>query len=321
MPFYGELIALLTTLSWSLCVFPFAEAARRLNPNATNILRLLLAVLLLSFATLLIADISPIALFTGPSTQHWLWLGLSGLIGLSLGDYLSFTTYTILGTRTGTIFTTLAPGVALSLGYIMLHETINSIGIIGIGVTVVGVISVILSKKAPIVHYADYGSKRMGITLGILAAVCQGVGLVFAKKAFTNLPVGDAINPVHATWVRMVVALLSVLLLNIMMGKLRPAIAVIKQNENKGVQFTLLGTLFGPVIGVSLSLYTIGLIPVSVAQTIFSLVPVLVLPLSYLFYREKITYRAVIGMCVALTGVFLLIWRNELQQHISTLFS
>jgi drug/metabolite transporter (DMT)-like permease len=106
-----------------------------------------------------------------------------------------------------------------------------------------------------------------------------------------------------------------------MMGKLRPAIAVIKQNENKGVQFTLLGTLFGPVIGVSLSLYTIGLIPVSVAQTIFSLVPVLVLPLSYLFYREKITYRAVIGMCVALTGVFLLIWRNELQQHISTLFS
>jgi drug/metabolite transporter (DMT)-like permease len=52
----------------------------------------------------------------------------------------------------------------------------------------------------------------------------------------------------------------------------------------------------------------------SIAQTIFSLVPVFVLPLSYLFYKEKITSRAILGAAIAIIGVMILIWREQLVQ-------
>jgi drug/metabolite transporter (DMT)-like permease len=51
----------------------------------------------------------------------------------------------------------------------------------------------------------------------------------------------------------------------------------------------------------------------SVAQTIFSLVPVFVLPLSYLFYSEKITLKSIIGALIAITGVIVLIWRDDIR--------
>jgi hypothetical protein len=44
----GILFALLTTLSWSICIFPFTEATRRLGASPLNHFRLLLAIVLLT---------------------------------------------------------------------------------------------------------------------------------------------------------------------------------------------------------------------------------------------------------------------------------
>jgi drug/metabolite transporter (DMT)-like permease len=54
-----------------------------------------------------------------------------------------------------------------------------------------------------------------------------------------------------------------------------------------------------------------------VAQTIFSLVPVFAIPLAYLFHKEKITVRIIIGAILAITGVIVLIWRNSLVEIIT----
>ena len=84
------------------------------------------------------------------------------------------------------------------------------------------------------------------------------------------------------------------------------------KNQNNGIPFAVAGTVFGPVLGVSFSMYAVSLINASVAQTIFSLVPVFALPLSYFFYKEKITWQALAGAVIAVIGVLLLIWRDEL---------
>ncbi|MBK9798513.1 MAG: EamA family transporter [Bacteroidetes bacterium] len=60
-------------------------------------------------------------------------------------------------------------------------------------------------------------------------------------------------------------------------------------------------------------MYAVSLINVSVAQTLFSLVPVMVLPLAIIFYHEKISFKSAIGAVVAISGVVILIWRNELM--------
>ena len=99
-------------------------------------------------------------------------------------------------------------------------------------------------------------------------------------------------------------------------GKLRIVAKPLMENKNNGIKYTIAGTIFGPVIGVSLSMSAISLLnnKPSVAQTIFSLVPVVVLPLSFLFYREKITLKSVLGALIAIAGVLILIWREELLQ-------
>ena len=81
------------------------------------------------------------------------------------------------------------------------------------------------------------------------------------------------------------------------------------------------GTVFGPVIGVCLSMLSVSLLHVSVAQTIFSLVPVFVLPLAFLFYKEPITLKSLSGALISVSGVMILIWRDELAARLQILFN
>ena len=64
-------------------------------------------------------------------------------------------------------------------------------------------------------------------------------------------------------------------------------------------------------MGVTLSLLTIQKLEVAVAQTIFALLPLFVLPISLIIYKERITSQSVFACLLALVGVLLLIWRNE----------
>jgi drug/metabolite transporter (DMT)-like permease len=73
----------------------------------------------------------------------------------------------------------------------------------------------------------------------------------------------------------------------------------------------LLGTFFGPVLGVSFSLLAIQYLEVAAAQTIFALLPIVVLPINFFYYKEKITIQAVFACLIAVLGVFILIWRNN----------
>ena len=64
-------------------------------------------------------------------------------------------------------------------------------------------------------------------------------------------------------------------------------------------------------MGVTLSLFAIQKLEVAVAQTIFALLPLFVLPISYFVYKEKVTVQSVFACIIALIGVLLLIWRNR----------
>lgn len=315
--FYGELMAILTTLSWTICIFPFTEASRRLGPNTVNHYRLVLAVILLSFILIAFKGFNIEELFIKPHFNNWIWLGLSGIIGLTLGDYFGFTMYAIVGTRLGSLFASLSPGAALIFGYILLGEQVNYIGILGIIITSLGVAWISLSK-AEHAQIPDYGHGKIskGIMFGVLSAICQGVGLVLAKKGFYNPKLNEEINPIHATWIRMVTATITIFIISSIAGKFKTISQPILNNQNNGIKYMIAGTIFGPVIGVSMSLYTISILNVSMAQTIFSLVPVFVLPIAYWMYKEKITIKALLGALIATLGVIMLVWRNEISSFV-----
>jgi drug/metabolite transporter (DMT)-like permease len=318
--YYGEVIALLTTLSWSIGIFPFTEASRRLGPNSVNHFRLILAVLFLSIITICALPVGLPGLFTGPLPEHWLWFGLSGVIGLALGDHFAFTAFAILGPRITSIFSTLAPAAALCTGYYIIGERINLPGVIGIVITISGVIWLTMSKKEQSqIPKSVHGNIRTGILYGILSAACQGVGLVLANKGFTYKLDGAELPFFQATWLRMFCATVVIFALTALRGKLRSVMQPVIINKEKGNWYALAGTIFGPVIGVSLSMYSVSLLKdkPSVAQTIFSLMPIVALPLAVLIYKEKVNARAIAGALIAIAGVVILIWREEIAALIN----
>src|SRR5690348_5752462 len=93
----GILFALLTTFSWSIGIFPFTQAARRLGSNSLNHFRLLLATVLLATAGIIIDGSAYAQLFSREYLDAWFWFGLSGIVGLTIGDYFAFSMYAILG--------------------------------------------------------------------------------------------------------------------------------------------------------------------------------------------------------------------------------
>ncbi|MBA3972414.1 MAG: DMT family transporter, partial [Bacteroidetes bacterium] len=219
--YLGELVAIGTTISWSIGIFPFTEAARRMGPNPVNHVRLVFAVVFLTIISLLYLPLSITELFSSPLPEHWIWFGASGAVGLALGDYFGFTSFAILGPRVGSIFTTLAPAAALCSGFFIIGERINLIGIVGIMITIAGVIWLTLSRSAKSeMKDHEYGNVGRGILFGILSAVCQGVGVVLANKGFQSQINETDLPFFQATWIRMVSATAVIFLITIVSGNL-----------------------------------------------------------------------------------------------------
>ncbi len=309
----GIIFALLTTLSWSICIFPFTQAARKLGVNPLNNFRLILATLIIGIVSLLHGLNNFFEIFSYSYLNAWIWLGISGIIGLTIGDYFAFAMYRVLGARTGSVLTTFAPAAALILGALLINERISFIGIIGIAITITGVNFVSLGKsEREKIPDHGHGSIAYGIFTGILAALCQGAGLVLAKKgmmANNNIQ----LDPVYATFMRLVAASTSLLVFTLLFGKIKEVFLPLILNKNNGLKYAFTGTIFGPVLGVGLSLFTVSQIDPSIAQTIFSLVPAFAFILSVLFFREKITRNSLIGLIVSIAGVIILIWRDKIK--------
>lgn len=315
----GIFFALLTTLSWSIGIFPFTEASRRFGTETLNNFRLLLATILIGVFCFFSGQHFQ-ELFSEKYFQAWLWLGLSGIVGLTIGDGFGFVMYAILGARAGSALTTLAPCAAVLLGNVLLNEHVNAIGIVGMLITIFGVMYLSLGKtEQNQMPDHGHGSLLKGIIFGIIAALCQGAGLVLAKKGFLEQEVMHSpIAPFEATFVRMSIATLIMMLYTIIRGKIKSVFLPVIQNKNNGIPYSIAGTIFGPTLGVTLSLYTVTLIDVGVAQTIFSLVPVVVLLIAAIFFKENFSKRSFAGLLLAIAGVMILIWREKIH---SMLFS
>jgi drug/metabolite transporter (DMT)-like permease len=143
----GLLAAILTVFSWTIGTFSFAHASRIANPASVNRVRLLYAFVVLGIMTCIISAMSPIQLFSLPEESHYLWFGLSGIIGLTLGDYFAFTAYHILGSRRTSLFSSFAPGAALFAGMFFVDEQLSFLGIIGMFISIIGVLLLSLSKN------------------------------------------------------------------------------------------------------------------------------------------------------------------------------
>ena len=249
----GILACLFTVLCWTVGTFAFTRASRILDPSTVNRVRLLYALIILTLITSIAEGFSPLQLILKPSADQFLWFGLSGLIGFTIGDYLYFHAFKILGGRRASVFISIAPAAALLSGMILLGEHLSFIGIVGMAISICGILMLSLSRtEKQEVLEEGHGLFVQGIVYAVLGSVCQGVGLVLSKKGFTMLP--HEIGALHATWIRLAAATLSAYTVGIfrinIVDEFKRVTFVAKNFEP-----VITGTIVGPVLGVTFSLF------------------------------------------------------------------
>jgi drug/metabolite transporter (DMT)-like permease len=76
-------------------------------------------------------------------------------------------------------------------------------------------------------------------------------------------------------------------------------------HDAKGMSVATATTIFGPFVGVGFSLMAVQYTSAGIASTLMALTPIIIILPSYWLFREKITWKAVVGAVVSVLGVSL----------------
>ena len=302
MPFLGEATALATVLCWTLSVQFFEAAAKRIGSTPVNIIRLFFALIL--FSILLLWRDGSIVPLNFPN-HAWIYLSFSGIVGFFIGDIFLFKALVELGPRVAMLIQSLAAPTAAIIGWLCLDEIYLLHQWIGMAVALSGVSLVILERARKIAPNSPRISRKIttrGVGIGLVGMVGQAGGMVLSKIGMqTDSGYLDAFS---ATQVRAIAAFICFILFFTITKRWRDVRNALC--DTRAVVFTSMGAVFGPFIGVSLSLLTLHYLTTGVASTFFALVPITIIPFSIFLQKEHVSIRAVIGACTAVAGVYLL---------------
>lgn len=295
MNIIGEIAGLATSFFFAVTALIFTKTGRMIGSQTTNRMRLLFA---LAYLVILNVILFREPLPFSADSSRWIWLSLSGVIGLSLGDAFLFQSLVSVGTRLGSLLLSLAPIFGSIIAWIFFGENLTALQIFGIALALSGIGWVVMSHEEP--ANTPHGQTRRGVLFGVLAGLGQAVGLVLSKQAMA-----ESFSPFQANAIRMVAAAIFVWVWAAFEGQAGATFATLRQ-QPKSLGLLALGALIGPVLGVSSSLLAVQHAEIGVASTLMALPPVIVLPISYFVFKEKVGWQAIAGTLLAIVGVAVL---------------
>ncbi len=298
--FVGNTAAVITSFLWTISSIFFTTAGKRIGFLSVNAYRSLMAAALLVLTHLIFLG----SILPAVSNSQWLWMSLSGIIGLGIGDFGLFAAYVLIGPRRSTLIMALSPIFASIGAYLLLGETFSYLAAIGIAITTMGIVVVLLERENGRFGTIDGGKqKTWGIIAALVAALGQGIGIVFSKKGI-YLGVTTAMNPISAAMIRMTTATLFVWVVVLLLGKM-PEVQKTTADK-KGLKYVAGGSVVGPFLGMTLSMFAVAYTETGIAQTLMSLMPLIIIPFTWAVYGEKTNIRGILGAAFAVIGVAIL---------------
>ena len=158
----------------------------------------------------------------------------------------------------------------------------------GIVVSVSGIMIAVAGR-----HFKLYIPLK-GFLFALGGALGQAVGLVLSKKG-----IGDY-DAMAATQIRAIFGFVCFALLVTYLKRWKGIFGAVK--DAKSMQSLTVGTVFGPFVGVALSLFAVQHANTGVAATLMALVPIFIIAPSAVMFHEKITVRQVVGAVISIVG-------------------
>ncbi len=299
--YIGELISIGVAFSWTATALLSELGSKRLGNLTLNVLRMALA-LLFSMVMFWVVMGSPWP--SGGTIEAYGWMLLSGLVGYVIGDFCLFQCYIIIGSRYGQLFMTLAPLAAALTAWIALGQQMSAVSIVAMLVTLSGIAISVLGRGEH--RRVSLSLPLSGVLFAVAAAVCQGVGLVLSKIGMDRYDASSIpawLVPFSANFFRCVAGIVGFSLLLYLREGFSPLREAL--HDRKGMSVATATTIFGPFVGVGFSLMAVQYTSAGIASTLMALTPIIIILPSYWLFRQRITWRAVVGALISVVGVSL----------------
>ncbi len=301
MTYFGELISIGVAFSWTATALLSELGSKRLGNLTLNVLRmsltLLFSVILIWYATG--SPLPPIG-----SAEACGWMFLSGIVGYVIGDFCLFQCYIIIGSRYGQLFMTLAPLAAALMAWFTLGQQMSTMSVTAMLITLSGIGISVLGRGER--HRISLKLPLNGVLLAVGAALCQGVGLVLSKIGMDHYntdSMPEWLIPFSANFIRCIAGIIGFSLMLYLRDGFKPLCEAL--HDHKGMTVATATTIFGPFVGVGFSLMAVQHTSAGIASTLMALTPIIIILPSYWLFKQKITWRTVLGAVISVFGVSL----------------
>ena len=313
----GEIIALGAVAGWTVSALAFETAAKRIGSVPVNIIRMVMAALILILINAL-RGLPPWP--AGITAADFMWLIASGFVGFFIGDLLLFRSYLIIGSRMAMLIMSLSPPVSALLDRLVFGTLLTPWDAAGMILTMAGValaLSGTLPGPPPEKHPEEKPGEKpadgeprggpvretrpvpAGVLLAFGGALGQSGGMILAKLGMRGI---DAMSATFIRTLGGIAGFLALVLLTGAAARIRAGL----RNTPAMLRISI-GALAGPVLGVSAVLAAMNHSPAGVVSAIIAVIPVVIILPSIHLLKDKVRTREVLGAAIAVTGVIVLI--------------
>lgn len=289
MIYLGEFFAIITALGWALSSLFFEIASKKADSISVNVIRLFIGIFLLGLFSF---GERGLFLPLDSTIYNWKFLGISGVIGLFLGDFFLYEAYVLIGAKICMLFMTMTPLIVGIFGYIFLGEKLTFLQIIAMIITCSGILLVVLKPNN------NEGKKisTKGIAFITTATIFEAIGIVFTKIGSSGY------SPSSSTQIRMICALV---VFTIFLSIKKQWGKIFHTLKNKQNLLFILGGTVTATVGITFLVAALNLGNAGVISTISSTSPIIIIPISHFVFKDKIKIKEILGACISVFGIAL----------------
>jgi drug/metabolite transporter (DMT)-like permease len=295
--FLGQLACLGAALLWAIALTIFRRPIEIFGARRINLAKCSLAAVFQGLTVVLLGQSG--VLWNAPA-RSLIFIVASGLVGLVVGDTALFGATARIGVHRTLLLQTLAPVFTAIVAATWQSERPTLTQAIGGAVILAGVALVVAPERRnlPLVSSVAVPGVGVGIALGVLAAMGQGVGVVLAKVGMQDMAV------LPASFLRLAAAAAGLAVIGALSAP--RATASDSHPDSRILARVLIATLLGAYVALFLMMAGVDLAPASIAAVLLSTGPVFSLVLETVMERRLPTMRGVVGTLLAVTGVAVL---------------
>ena len=290
IPYWGEILALLTAVAWAVAVILFKRSGEAVHPIGLNLFKGALSSILM-VPTIILMGGDPIQ--SAPWSDYGLLL-LSGTLGIGIADTLFFICLNRLGASMTAIIDCLYSPTIITLSLLFLGESLAVIQIVG---AILIVSAVLTATRAKGTEAKTRKEVITGILIGALAMIANGSGVVMVKPLLDRSPLLWVVQ-----W-RLIAGTVSLALL-LVFFKSRGQIVRSVFTKSR-MWYTLSGSFIGAYVAMVLWLAGMKYTQASVAAALNQTSNVFIFVLAALVLKEHISSIKILAICLAIVGAFL----------------